>query len=444
MYFIGIDIGTSSISGVVYDYVKRDIESVTLENDSAIISKEDWEKIQDPERILQLVLEMLDDFLKRYTDVKGIGVTGQMHGMLYIDKDGMAVSPLFTWQDRRADQLYENDKIYTAYLSEITGYPVASGFGLATHFYNMKNNLVPENALKICTIMDYIVMRLSGEKKPLTDYSNGASLGFFDLENLLFDRDALEKIGVNYSFLPQLTESVNFCGNFGEFIPVYSAIGDNQAAFLGSVKDVHRSIHITVGTSSQISVYTDKYIRVPTLDTRPFPGGGYILVGASLCGGQAFVLLKDFFSQVFQLFTGEVLSESNVYNVMTKVPYKKNADDLPVVETLFDGTRFAPWKRGSIDNISLTNFTPSNLIISFLKGICRELYDFYHDLPEEIKHNKNLIIGSGNALKKNPLLCKTFEEQFNSNVNFPRYLEEAAFGACLSAMMGGGYPIECM
>lgn len=442
MYFIGIDIGTSSISGVIYDYEKKEIESVTLENDATILSKDDWEKIQDPDRILQLVLEIVDGFINRYTNIQGIGVTGQMHGILYIDNEGNAVSPLFTWQDRRANQLYKGDKTYSAYLSGITGYPVATGFGLVTHFYNMKNNLIPENSRHICTIMDYTVMKLSGRKNPLTDYSIGASLGFFDLENLVFDKVAFEKIGVDCSLLPQLRESASYCGSFRGIIPVYSAIGDNQAAFLGSVKDIHKSIHITVGTSSQISVYCDKYIRIPTLDTRPFPGGGYILVGAALCGGQAFAMLKNFFMQVLQLFTGEILSESDVYRIMTTVPYKRNEEDMPIVSTLFDGTRFAPWKRGEIESISLTNFTPENLIIGFLKGISRELYDFYYNLPEEIKGNKDTIIGSGNALKKNPLLCRAFEEQFGSNVTFSPYQEEAAFGACLSAVMGEGYPIN--
>ena len=80
-----------------------------------------------------------------------------------------------------------------------------------------------------------------------------------------------------------------------ENISVYTAIGDNQASFLGSIRDIRHSIHITVGTSSQISVYSDDYVNVPLLDTRPLPGGGYILVGAALCGGCSFSLLKKFF-----------------------------------------------------------------------------------------------------------------------------------------------------
>ncbi|MCL3852842.1 MULTISPECIES: FGGY family carbohydrate kinase [Parabacteroides] len=442
MCFIGIDIGTSSISSVAYDLKKNKIESVTITNDSTIVSEVLWEKTQSPGRIIEIVEEIMDDFSSRYPDIKGIGVTGQMHGILYLNEQGEAVSPLYTWQDGRGNQLYRDNKTYAAYLSDETGYALATGFGLVTHFYNQVNGLVPGDAKQICTIMDYVVMKLAGQKTPLTDYSNGASIGFFDTENLCFDHAALDKVGIDLSILPELSESATCCGYNKQQIPVYSAIGDNQAAFLGSVKDIHHSIHITVGTSSQISVYSDKFIKIPELDTRPFPGGGYILVGAALCGGQAFVLLKNFFEQTLRFFLPALSDEQlqtgglDFYQVMTSVPYKKDVSGLPIVETLFDGTRFAPCKRGHIENISLSNFTPENLILGFLKGISRELYNFYQRLPENIRHEKDVIVGSGNALKRNPLLCQAFEELFGCKLSFSLYQEEAAFGACLSAVKG--------
>jgi len=439
MHFIGIDIGTSSVSGVAYNYENNKIESVTRENDSTLSSSESWEKIQDPRRIMDIVSGILDDFSSRYSDIKGIGITGQMHGILYVNQEGDSVSPLYTWQDGRGNQLYLGGETYASFLSESTGYVVASGFGLVTHFFNSMNDLVPTNANKICTIMDYVVMKLSSRRTPLTDYSNGASLGLFDLEGLKFDHSALHKIGVDRSILPELSKSATCCGYFKDLIPVYSAIGDNQAAFLGSVKDIHKSINITVGTSSQISFYSEKFLNIPTLDTRPFPGGGYILVGAALCGGQAFVMLKTFFEKTLEKFTIKLPEELDIYRVMTSILYKDNSNDLPIVETLFDGVRSDPGKRGYIENISLKNFTPENLILGFLKGISRELYNFYQSFPEKIKSEKEIVVGSGNALKKNPLLCRAFEEQFDIELILSAYWEEAAFGACVSAIKSAGY-----
>ena len=434
MHFIGIDIGTSSVSSVVYDYKRKKTESFTTKNDSVLPAAAPWEKLQSPQRIIEIVTEIMEGFFARYSDIRGIGVTGQMHGMLYLDNRGEAISPLYTWQDGRGNQLYQNNQTYACFLSEETGYALASGFGAVTHHYNRENGLIPAGANQICTIMDYVVMKLTGRPTPLTDHSTAASLGFFDLERLTFDRIALKKVGIDPAFLPETVDSVSVAGYYKERIPVYPAIGDNQAAFLGSVKDKHTSLHITVGTGSQISVYSEKYLKIPTFDTRPFPGGGYLLVGAALCGGQAYAILKNFFEKTLKKFTSDLPSESDIYRIMGEVSYKENTNDLPLVETLFNGTRFSPDKRGSITSISSENFTPDNLILAFLKGISKELYNFYEYLPEEIKKEKDIIIGSGNALKKNPLLCKAFEEQFHINLSFSGCREEAAFGACLNAI----------
>ena len=158
MCFIGIDIGTSSISSVAYDLENNKIESVTITNDSTIVSKVLWEKIQSPDRIIEIVEGIMEDFISRYPNIKGIGVTGQMHGMLYLNEQGEAVSPLYTWQDGRGNRLYRDNKTYAAYLSDETGYALATGFGLVTHFYNQVNGLVPSEAKQLCTIMDYVVM----------------------------------------------------------------------------------------------------------------------------------------------------------------------------------------------------------------------------------------------------------------------------------------------
>lgn len=439
MHFIGIDIGTSSICGVAYNFLEKKIESVTLNNNTSIESPNAWERIQDTTKIIEHVTKIICEFSTKYSDIRGIGITGQMHGILYINNEGNAVSPLYTWQDSRANQIYKDNKTYAEYLSEKTGFSLASGFGLVTHFYNKVNNIVPSGAIKLCTIMDYAVMKLSGRKTPLIDYSNGASLGFFDKENLLFDIQSLESVGINSSILPEAKESATLAGYYNDTIPVYSAIGDNQASFLGSVREINKSIHITVGTSSQISIYSEKFVKIESVDTRPFPGGGYILVGAALCGGQSFTILKTFFENTLKFFVGNLVDKIDIYMTMTSINYNIDSKDLPVVETLFDGTRYAPWKRGCISNISISNLTSENLILGFLKGICRELFDFYNLIPENIKKDKTMLVGSGNGIKKNQLLCKAFEEQFKYKLNISQNKEESAFGACICGIVGGKY-----
>ena len=431
MHFIGIDIGTTSICAIAFDQDTHKTESVSVPNNTWLSATTQWEKSQNPSEIVELVNKLISDLSSRYKDIKGIGVTGQMHGILYIDKNGDAVSPLYTWQDARGNLTYKDNKTYAAYLSEATGYPLATGYGLVTHFYNTINNLVPTAATKLCTIMDYVVMKLANICTPSIDFSNAASLGFFDVEHLCFDHKALEKVEIDTSFLPNMAKLDTPCG-YMDSIPVYPAIGDNQAAFLGSVQKINGSVHITVGTSSQISVFSKDYVKLPNLDTRPFPGGGYLLVGAALCGGQSFALLKNFYEQVFVFFGLEKPDDNAMYKAMTTIDCEM--EDGLKVNTLFNGTRLEPTKRGAISSISRANFTPENLTLGFLKGIAEELADFYQTIPNSIKSDKNMLVGSGNGLKKNALLRKIFENTFGYDLYLSDNDEEAAFGACMVSM----------
>ena len=438
MNFLGIDIGTSSICGIVYNTVSKDIVSIAKINNTDMLSCNVWEKVQDANAIVDIVLDLIQELRIQYPDIKGIGLSGQMHGILYVNAEGEAVSPLYTWQDMRGSLLYKDGMSYAAYLSKQTGFPLSTGFGLVTHYYNKVNSLVPQNAVKLCTIMDYTAMRLTGKCEPLVDCSNAASLGFFDKEKLAFDKEALWNVGIDSSILPEIGKAFSRVGHY-ENISVYTAIGDNQASFLGSIRDIRHSIHITVGTSSQISVYSEDYVNVPLLDTRPLPGGGYILVGAALCGGCSFSLLKKFFSETIKLYTGEEMDDTDLYKIMVSVPYKEVQEDDIRVETLFGGTRSHPEKRGKIMNISCLNWHPENLIRGFLEGMSQELYDFYQLLPNSVRERKTVLVGSGNGIKRNPLLCQILEERFKCHLQVSACREEAALGACICGMVGNGY-----
>lgn len=438
MNFLGIDIGTSSICGIVYNTVSKDIVSIAKINNTDMLSCNVWEKVQDANAIVDIVLDLIQELRIQYPDIKGIGLSGQMHGILYVNAEGEAVSPLYTWQDMRGSLLYKDGMSYAAYLSKQTGFPLSTGFGLVTHYYNKVNSLVPQNAVKLCTIMDYTAIRLTGKCEPLVDCSNAASLGFFDKEKLAFDKEALWNVEIDSSILPEIGKAFSRVGHY-ENISVYTAIGDNQASFLGSIRDIRHSIHITVGTSSQISVYSEDYVNVPLLDTRPLPGGGYILVGAALCGGCSFSLLKKFFSETIKLYTGEEMDDTDLYKIMVSVPYKEVQEDDIRVETLFGGTRSHPEKRGKIMNISCLNWHPENLIRGFLEGMSQELYDFYQLLPNSVRERKTILVGSGNGIKRNPLLCQILEERFKCHLQVSACREEAALGACICGMVGNGY-----
>ncbi|MBR1498543.1 MAG: hypothetical protein IJ615_02795 [Bacteroidaceae bacterium] len=424
---IGIDIGTSSICGVVCDEEGRMLRSLTRANDAAIEGTPSWAFLQDAERILDVVKRLLEDLMA--DDVASIGFSGQMHGIVYVDASGQSVSPLYTWQDGSAAQEYADGKSYAKWLTERSGYEVATGYGLATHFYHLQRQSVPATAVKLCTIMDYVAMRLCRRRQPLQEPSNAASLGLFNKRTLQFDREALRLAGIDESILPEVCPAGTQVGLYGR-VPVFVPIGDNQAAFLGSVSDKASSLHVTIGTSSQLSVYSDEYVEVPLLDTRPLPGGGYLLVGAALCGGSSFALLKDFYAQVVEMFTGSTLSDGELYGKMCRMAAKET--DGLTVQTTFDGTRQDAAQRGTIAGIGLRNFSPDRLTTAFLKGICGELRGFYGHLPTQVQSSRRVVVGSGNGLRKNVPLQQLLAKAFGLPVLMTDHEEEAALGAAIS------------
>ncbi len=433
MYTLGIDIGTTSISFVVLDTdTGAVVEAKNIPNDSVVCSGEAWAHMQNAELIRDKILSVIEGILKE-RDISGIGVTGQMHGILYIDEGGRALSPLYTWLDGRGDRLHET-KTYAERFSELTGYPAATGYGLVTHYYNVVNNLVPENAVYIVSIADYIAMCLTKRQAPIMHASFAHSLGAYDLTEGGFDAEALAKLGIDVKMLPEVTSEAIAIGTLGD-IHVKVPIGDNQAAFLNSVRDGQNSILVNIGTGGQISVLSRNIIKTENCETRPYLKNNYLVVGSSLCGGHAYAILHGFYKRLTECLGSDV---RNLYCLMNEMAARAIEDIGNIemtggleVSTKFCGTRSNPKLRGYIANVSPQNFTPEHLTLGVLQGIAGELHDLYKEISVHLDSAPDRLIGSGNGIRLNPVLRQVFEGLFSMELHTPEQQEEAACGAAL-------------
>lgn len=422
MKHLGIDIGTTTICGALLSADGTFIESITEPNSAFIEPSTAWEKLQDPEIIITTVRLIADQLIDKYPDIASIGLSGQMHGILYIDCEGHHVSPLYTWQDGRGELDFCEGESHTAHATRLSGYRLASGYGLVTHFYNSKHDLIPAKADSLCTVADYAVMRLCGLNRPIMHTTNAASVGCFDLRKRVFDRMALEKLTISRDILPAVSTDALIAGTYRS-IPVSIAIGDNQASFIGAGAD-DDSILVNVGTGSQISLVSDFVETSGSVELRPFVGGHYLLVGSSLSGGRAYALLEDFFRAVAEMTGAKVES---MYPYMTQALEHYEGDALKV-STLFDGSRDDPSARGAIEGIGIGNFTPEAMMLGFLNGIADELFDMFLKMGVPAK---STLIGSGNGIRMNPRLAQAFEKRLGLPLTLSPYNEEAACGAAL-------------
>jgi sedoheptulokinase len=434
MAVLALDVGTTKICALVIDEDSGAVLEVRHSANAFLPVAWTGDRRQDPERIASAVRELAAGLAEKYRPVRCIGVTGQMHGILYVDASGRAVSPLYTWQDASASLPMESGESYAAYLAKIFPGPIAAGYGLATLFYHLSTRQVPKEAVKICSIGDYVTMRLCGSTSPVIHATNAGGMGFFDVCHNRFDEEKMSLAGIDPSLLPRMAGGMEVLGEYADGVPVSVSIGDNQAAFLGSVQDSQGSVLVNIGTGSQISLVSRDVVNVEGVEIRPFFEDGFLIAGASLCGGRAYALLERFFRQVLQM--AGITDERSLYNEMDALVENAGECSL-VVNTLFAGSRQDPSVRGNILNISEDNFNPAQLATGFLNGAVHELYSLYLPLKKENDHKR--LIGAGNGIRKSRPLRRILARQFGRLLEIPLYQEEAAYGAALFALSCTGY-----
>ena len=432
MRVLGIDIGTTTVSVVMLDGESGAIlGSRTVAHRGFLEGHIPQSKIQDPNRLYQVAKTAVEALSDTFGKPDCIGLTGQMHGMLYVDTQGEAVSPLYIWQDGCGNLPMENGETYAVYLRN-TGGAASAGFGLTTHYYLQKNGMISQNAAKMVTICDYVGMKLCKSRKAFIAKDMAASWGCFDLQKGKFLTQEMEALGLDTAYLPELMEAHGMMGRTPEGIPVIVSLGDNQASVLGAVSDLCDTVLINIGTGSQVSMGTESYHEVSgSIELRPCVEGTSLLVGSGLCGGRAYAMLEQFYREA----SG---SEAAMYDRMAaqavEFREKYGTDAAWKVRTTFSGTRSDPAEKGSITGIGVENFHPGAMTLGVIGGILDELYEMYVQMCRVTGKNATKLVGSGNGLRKNKLMQKLAEEIFGMKLAIPQYEEEAAYGAALYAL----------
>jgi len=477
MQVIGVDAGTTSVCGVLLDTKTGETRRViSKEHNAALALETPDEALQDPQLILRMVEEVVSELetVAQQQDSGGsaggagaISLTGQVHGILYVDKDGRAVSPLYTWQDGRGRRLAPGsaaagEKLtWVEWASRKSGYRLPSGYGILTHLINSAEGRVPESAVFLTSILGYLSMRIAGEHVPRIDATDAHSLGLYRRREGTFDQRASGLLGIDTVSLPVVVPAGTLLGRTAGGSAVYAAVGDNQAGLIGAVKEPRTSVLLNVGTSGQMTVYLpparstksggradaalnagDETLHgwVGSLEVRPFPGGGSLLSGASLSGGSAYRLLEHLFRDICTHYTGT--DPGSLFELMNTIDYQSlDVQQRLEVHTQFFGTRSDPQARGSISGIGKSNFSHAFLVEGFLRGITSELHGFYLQLPEAHRKEHRTIVAVGNAMRRNPLLRNMAAEIFELQLVIPEESEEAAHGAAVVAAVGAGaYP----
>lgn len=435
---LGIDIGTTKAAAVIINTDRQLLGSARIQHDANIpghpgFAEQDISVLFDAVRT---VVCQLPEKLR--TSVKAVGVTGQMHGIALTDENTTPITPLINWQDGRCD------KDFLKKLNAATGYQLKTGFGCATLAWLNQNVKLPSNTTGCATIHDLLVAKLCELKKPVTDPTDAASWGLFDLHRLQWDTDAVKSAGISCNILPKVLPCSWLAGKttktqaeyFGipSAIPVAVAIGDDQASLLATITEPEKQLALTLGTGGQVSAILPPAARSAefppdaSYEYRPYPGKRFTIVAASLCGGSAWAWLVDNIQNWFAELNQPCPPKEQIYNRLNELGLKTKTK--LTIKPNFIGERYAPELRGSIAGIDMENFDLSNIATALAKGIVENLKQM---LPQQALFGRAEIVGSGNALGRNQLLQSMVEEVFNLPLKVHPGREETAVGAAINA-----------
>ncbi len=201
---LSLDIGTSNLCALALSCDSLGPVAIcSKKNDTEIANLATGYHEQDPLRIRDLCLELIQELLSEKNvdenDVVGIGITGQMHGVLMVNSDLQPESNLITWRDQRTlasdkpGSINETGRAWDKTVHERTGCRLHSGYGGATLQWLEKNGRLPEGAVAL-TIADYIAGCLTGVFA--TEATHAASWGIFDLQKNMWDMEAIDRLGI--------------------------------------------------------------------------------------------------------------------------------------------------------------------------------------------------------------------------------------------------------
>jgi sugar (pentulose or hexulose) kinase len=460
---IGLDIGTTTITALAINGQTGEIvASANAANDAEVTVPSDkargyseW----DADRMVNIACGCLRQINERLAtrrrDLAGLAITGQQHGGVLVDSQVRPITPLINWQDRRSQETVPgSSQTYLQRAQELVGENAParagcrlhSGFMAVTLFWLKERGVLPSQATA-CLVMDLFAARITGQAIA-TEPTCAGSFGVLDVRHHVWDREMPAALGLPESLLPPIHPSGERTGSFQpEFaeltglpagLPVFGALGDNQASFFGSVVHPGERVLVNVGTGGQVAARLEEYCYDPRLEPRPFLDGKFLLVCPGLCGGRTYATLARFFRQVgldiFQLPSGQPLYERMNHLAEALAP---GAEGLRC-EPFFTGTRQQPALRATWSGMTPENFTPAHMTRALLEGMARAFRTGYEAIRPHLAEAPSRLVCSGNGMRENPLLRRLVAEEFGLPASVPRHREEAAYGAALLAAIGAG------
>ncbi|RLD38889.1 MAG: xylulokinase [Bacteroidetes bacterium] len=453
-YFVGIDIGTSGTRALLIDETGK-VVSGASSSYSSYTPQPGWSE-QDAEdwwaSTVKSVRQVLSSAEISSEDVKGIGLSGQMHGSVFLDSDNNVLRRPILWNDQRAfrecAEIIEFAGSREKLISWVSN-PPFPGFTAPKILWFRKNEpQLYEQCSKILLPKDYIRFRMTGTYA--TDLSDASGMLLVDVARRKWSKELLNALDIPIEILPELFESEDITGTLTDKAAdelglttdtfVVAGAGDQAAGAIGTgvVKD--GVVTSTIGTSGVLFAYSEYLPDDNEARLHNFchaVKGKWHSMGAVLCAGGSLSWYCD------NLAHSEIEAAKkqgrDVYELLSEL-----ADTAP---TASEGLFFLPYLTG--DRIPHDDphargcwigITPrhsrEHLIRSIMEGVVYGLRDSFEIMLDSgIKISEIRLCGGG---ARSPLWRQIQADIYGQPVYTLNIEEGPAFGVALLAAVAGG------
>lgn len=308
-YLIGIDVGTTGAKTILIDEEGKLLASA-LEEYPLHTPHPKWAE-QEPQDWWQATVASIQSVLSKSNvdpaEIKGLSLSGQMHGLVLLDKNYQVLRPAILWCDVRTTEQcqYITDAVGKGLLGQIVGNQALEGF-TAPKIIWVRNNepKIYEKAAHVLLPKDYVRFRLTGEIA--TEVSDAAGTILLDIKKRKWSKPVLEKLEIDSELLPPVYESIDVCGKIRSDVakltglkagtPVAAGGADNTCSAVGNGIVKAGRVSASLGTSGVVFAHTDEVKVDPKLRTHTFchsvPNKWYVM-GCMLSAGGAFRWYRD-------------------------------------------------------------------------------------------------------------------------------------------------------
>ena len=440
MRYIGIDLGTSAVKLLLVDEAGAILNTVSEEY-PLYFPKPGWSE-QEPTDWWDACVTGVRKLLSGFDagDVAGIGVGGQMHGLVALDGQDRVIRPAILWNDGRTaeETAWLNTVVGKEKLSELTANIAFAGF-TAPKLLWMRNN-EPDKFARIARIMlpkDYINYKLTGVHA--CDFSDASGMLLLDVKNRRWSKEMLDICGVSEAQMPRLFESYEVVGTvkpeiaaqlgLPQNVRVVAGAGDNAAAAVGTGVVGEGGCNISLGTSGTLFISSTKFGVDPHNALHAFchADGGWHLMGCMLSAASCnkwlcedILRTSDYAAEQAGI-TADKLGNNRVFFL----PYLMG-ERSPINDT--DA-------RGCFIGMSMDT-ARGDLIQAVLEGVAFALRDSFEVAKAiGLSIDRSRLCGGG---AKSPLWRKILANVLNIPLDIPQTEEGPGYGGAMLAMVDTG------